>query len=61
MFPQEAESKYKNVITGYEMEDISKGKICSSMQSLDKENSKIGVASSFHKALKDNKQFLKAI
>ena len=57
MFPQEAESKYKNIITGYEVGDISKGKICSSMQSLDKENSRIGVTFSFHKVQKDNKQF----
>ena len=42
---------------GYEVGDISKGKICSSMQSLDKENLQIGVAFSFHKVQKDNKQF----
>ena len=59
MFPQEAESKYKNIITGYEVDDISKGKICSSMQSLDKENSQIGVAFSFHKVQKDNEAILK--
>ena len=59
MFPQEAESKYKNIITGYEVDDISKGKICSSMQSLDKEDSQIVVAFSFYKAQKNNKQILK--
>ena len=26
MFPQEAESKYKNIITGYGVDDTSKGK-----------------------------------
>ena len=26
MFPQEAESKYKNIITGYGVDDNSKGK-----------------------------------
>ena len=26
MLPQEADSKYKNIITGYEVDDISKGK-----------------------------------
>ena len=57
MFPREAESKCKNIITGYEVDDISKEKICSSMQSLDKEDSQIGVVFSFHKAQKDNKQF----
>ena len=54
MFPQEAESKYKNIRTGYEVDDISIREICSSMQSLGKENSQIGVA---HKIQKDNKQF----
>ena len=57
MFPQETESKYKNIITGYGVDDTSKGKICSLMQSLDKENSQIGVTFRDHEAQKDNKQF----
>ena len=32
MFPQEAEPKYKNIVTGYRVDDTSKGKICSLMQ-----------------------------
>ena len=34
-----------------------KGRICSLMQSLDKENLQVGVAFSFHKAQEDKKQF----
>ena len=59
MFPQETQSNYKDVITGYGVDDISKvkGKNLFLCQSLDKENLQIGVAFSFHKAQKDNKQF----
>ena len=48
--------KYKNIITGYRVDDTSKEKICSFM-SMDKQNSQICVAFCFHKAQKDNKQF----
>ena len=44
-------------ITGQEVDDVSNRGICSSVQSLDKENPQVGVAFSFHKAKKDNKQF----
>ena len=42
--------------TGYGVDDTSKGKSLF-LAGLDKENSQIGVAFSFHKAQKDNKQF----
>ena len=41
MFPQEAESKYKNIVTGYEVDDTSEGESLFRDVVLDNENSQI--------------------
>ena len=57
MFPQEAEAKYKNIITGYGVDNASKGKNLFLDVVPGQREFAIGVAFSFHKAQKDNKQF----